>query len=908
MAIIRPPITGDGALDSFLDQIVQELSTSTALAADLAADLLTIDSNSSSATLFLYQRTETNDAPTLIDTELLYKYSKGELYKTVDNEEVLINIIDGWYYNTPPNILDGGYFWQTYVHISSSSNKEIISASSWSTPEVYASDIIIDGIPTPTAPTSISLTQTNDDTLVFSWEFNESDIEHSGLYAEVEARYPNSEVDNEWHTVMYATYPTNSITFTGIASLDNPREFRVRAGNVLTGRTSQTSNTRLFKPGVPTKPINLSIVRKNKDQAVISWEHTNNFSRVQLYQLEVAFDNGVFDLEATAGPDQRSIIISGVGFLTESATYRIRALGLNNQFSEYSDTIDLTAAIPNKPTSLTFIQNSKNEGVLSWDTVENNSLISHYIVEESVGDESNYTFESTVSYPIKQYSRSGLAAEDDVIYFKVKTVSANGFESEYSDTRSFIPGKPNTPFNLAFTRIDKEDGKLTWDYTENFAVIRNFTIEIREAGTTQYTTVGITDGQAREFLINGLSVRSKTFEYRIYAVGNYGVPSNKSQAISVSPSPLVAPTNLSLVALEKLGVVTSVKINWQAPQDSFNQYSTISVQLKHQSETEWRDVATVTAEETSVEFQPSRQGVLSFRLRSNSVNGLSSDYSTESSIYISGGSATDSAIYNGDSAFLASKHYSVNTDDKVMDNFGDVDIISGGTYDTISDKITGQVGTPLVIEWYIDVSLNEVERSRHFYLNVNNLSTVSTNPSPWSIDKNNILVEVLSSQQDTAKFYIDDGTSDIDDFIYTDSGQDITHIRTYSGRVNNGFMYSSREYIILTMARTFTFRSFSRTVIRLTFKAENSEAPVIDLDTLNAIKLEAFASEIMDDTELTVDSLGTVWTFEENFEAPPRIFITPQANVSTWFTDKSSTSVRIHASSSTDVDVTARGR
>jgi len=909
MAVIRPPITGDVVLDSYLDQVAQELSLATFSTAALEQNLLNVDSNTFSATLFLYRRAQSEETPDGIQTDLEYNYTNGSL-TTIENDQPLTEI-DDWSFNTPPSVLDGDYLWQTYVHISSRFNREAISFDSWSLPRIQADALGISQIPTPLRPRNISITRTSASKASLSFDYDEQDIEHPGLYAVVELLYPDL-VGSEWETKAYLTYPSDTIDISDYTEIDSDVSFRVKAGNVLIQKESPYSNIRTLTPLTPSIPSTLEIARVG-DSATLSWEYTANFAKLDFFEIQYAFSNGVFNRLQEVPGDIRSTVIEGIGSITDTISYKIRAVGINERKSGFSSEAEIEPVIPNSPTNLNFLRVSKNEGRLSWVTIENDAVISHYDIEISVGDESNYTLIGSLGAPANTFSYSGLQTEDDELFFRITSVGMNRLFNGPSNSAKFIPGVPNAPINLIQEKLSKDQVKLSWEHTEGFTTTRNFIIEARQAGAEgSYVTVATVDGNDREFIVDGISVRSTVFEYRIKAVGLYGRTSNPSASTLVSPSTPLHPTNLILEAVENVGTVTSVKLTWTSPLDPFNQYSTITAQLKHESDNQWKDVAVVPAESNQVEFQPSRQGTLSFRLRSTAVNGISSEHSDEALIYIAGGSATDNAIYNGDSGFLSTKHYSVNDDDFELILPGDVDIISGGTYDSISNKITGQLNTDLVLYWYTDISFNMVNRQRHFYLNVNNVETVSTNPAPWDIDRNNVLVEILTSKLDTNDFYINDGTP-LNNFIYVGSNETPSNIRTYLSRGEGEFMYSSRAYISLTMKRTFTFRQAVASVIKLTFKA-NKEAPVISLDSGNALKLEAFATEIMDDiddyaiTASSSDPDGTLWEFSENFEAAPKIFVTPNADTRVWVTDKSATSCRIHAADTCTVDATARGR
>lgn len=143
MAIIRPPISKDQATDSWANQVTEAINKGLFAPSVNPADgtALIVAGGNTSATLYLYTRTTVASTPTPVDEVITYNY------KTASFEG------DGTYGSanwnpSPPNVINGDYLWTCVVNVSGNTEKEVIQASSWSTPQILSvngsSSIILD--------------------------------------------------------------------------------------------------------------------------------------------------------------------------------------------------------------------------------------------------------------------------------------------------------------------------------------------------------------------------------------------------------------------------------------------------------------------------------------------------------------------------------------------------------------------------------------------------------------------------------------------------------------------------------------------------------------------------------------------------------------------------------------------
>jgi len=133
MSIIRPPISKDQAVDSWANQVTEAINKGLFAPSVNPADgtaLVSVSGNSS-ATLYLYVRTNSASAPTAVDEVINYNY------RTASFEG------DGTYGTanwtpSPPSVVNGNYLWTCVVNISANVEREVIQASSWSTPQILS--------------------------------------------------------------------------------------------------------------------------------------------------------------------------------------------------------------------------------------------------------------------------------------------------------------------------------------------------------------------------------------------------------------------------------------------------------------------------------------------------------------------------------------------------------------------------------------------------------------------------------------------------------------------------------------------------------------------------------------------------------------------------------------------------
>ena len=134
MSINRPPITGNPALDSWMDQVTKatSLAAQSVGALDTAQALAKGNVPVNAVTLVLYKGYNDGTLPLseFIDVPTTYEYSTGILK---NNSNQSIDEYSGWS-RSIPSLVDGNYIYACQVNIADTAPTETIAATDWSEP------------------------------------------------------------------------------------------------------------------------------------------------------------------------------------------------------------------------------------------------------------------------------------------------------------------------------------------------------------------------------------------------------------------------------------------------------------------------------------------------------------------------------------------------------------------------------------------------------------------------------------------------------------------------------------------------------------------------------------------------------------------------------------------------------
>jgi hypothetical protein len=132
MAINRPPISGDSPQDAWANQVTEAINKGLLAPSINPTEAAVVGVEGfSAATVYLYTRTTTASTPAVLTQDLTYNYSQAGFTTSPPYGSA------NWT-TTPPSIVNGDYLWVIVVNISANVAQEIISASSWSTPQIFS--------------------------------------------------------------------------------------------------------------------------------------------------------------------------------------------------------------------------------------------------------------------------------------------------------------------------------------------------------------------------------------------------------------------------------------------------------------------------------------------------------------------------------------------------------------------------------------------------------------------------------------------------------------------------------------------------------------------------------------------------------------------------------------------------
>jgi len=139
MTVIRPPITGDVQLDSWMNEVSNTVSSGFGVSVGAGASSLPgAGGNAVNAvTLLLYKRYSADSMPFAeeITVDTVYTYSTTTLTNSSTGSTVNF---DGWY-RSIPDLTQGDYLYAIQINIADRSNTEVISFDSWSSPTLISS-------------------------------------------------------------------------------------------------------------------------------------------------------------------------------------------------------------------------------------------------------------------------------------------------------------------------------------------------------------------------------------------------------------------------------------------------------------------------------------------------------------------------------------------------------------------------------------------------------------------------------------------------------------------------------------------------------------------------------------------------------------------------------------------------
>ena len=326
----------------------------------------------------------------------------------------------------------------------------------------------------------------------------------------------------------------------------------------------------------PSTPATISAMASGGSQVNVTWSASTDNVGVSGYRVERCQGSGCTNFAEIATPATNSYTDNG---LTGSTTYRyrVRAVDLAGNLSQYSTTADATTSAatdttaPTAPTGLAATAVSQSQLNLSWAAATDNVGVVEYRVERCQGN--NCTSWAQVgTTATTSFSNTGLAA-NTVYRFRVRAADAAGNVGPYSAiasgrTQTADTTAPTAPSGLTATPTGPTQVNLGWTASTDNVGVTGYRIErcqgsgcttwaeIATSATASYSDIGVNPGTLYRYRVRATDAAGNNSAYS--SIVNATTPS------VVDTTPPTVPGNLTATA----GTAYQVDLGWSASTDN----------------------------------------------------------------------------------------------------------------------------------------------------------------------------------------------------------------------------------------------------------------------------------------------------------------------------------------------------
>ena len=185
--------------------------------------------------------------------------------------------------------------------------------------------------------------------------------------------------------------------------------------------------------------------------------------------------------------------------------------------------------VPNSPKNLQYELESDTSATLIWD--QNTAKTSHYIIEQSIGNDHNFEQIAMVDSTFFSYEVSA-AFNTDLFFYRIKAVNGESY-SGYSSTLELTTAYPLAPSDLSGVAMNGSEVRLSW--VANSSVEQHYVIEKAFRFITNFVILDTISADSTTYLVRDLQASSNYF-FRVNAQ-NLDFGSEYSNTISVQTGP-----------------------------------------------------------------------------------------------------------------------------------------------------------------------------------------------------------------------------------------------------------------------------------------------------------------------------------------------------------------------------------
>ena len=330
----------------------------------------------------------------------------------------------------------------------------------------------------------------------------------------------------------------------------------------------------------PTIPTSLTTTAASSTQINLAWTASSDVAGVAGYLIERCTGASCSGFAQIGNSASGSFSDTGLSAAT-AYTYRIRAVNVNNNVSDYTAAVGATTSSgggggdttpPTAPTNVVATANSSSQITVTWTASTDNVGVTGYRVERCQGSGCS-TFTQVGTPTASPYVDTGLAASTMYVY-RVRATDAAGNLSAYSSTASATTTSgadtqpPTAPSGLSANAASGSQINLSWTAsTDNVGVAAYHIERCQGSGCSNFSE--ITSTSTTSYSDTGLA-GSTSYSYRVRAAdaaGNYSGYSNTASATTqtvVDTQPPTSPTNLAVTG----GSGTTINLGWTASTDN----------------------------------------------------------------------------------------------------------------------------------------------------------------------------------------------------------------------------------------------------------------------------------------------------------------------------------------------------
>lgn len=185
--------------------------------------------------------------------------------------------------------------------------------------------------------------------------------------------------------------------------------------------------------------------------------------------------------------------------------------------------------VPMAPRNLQHEMGTDTTATLTWDL--NERLTSHYVIEQSIGNQDQFEQIAVVDSSISSYEVTG-AFKTNLYYYRIMARNSST-HSSYSQTIEVTMAIPLAPINLVGEVLGGSEIRLTWDAGSE--VDKHYVIEQAYRFPSNMVPIDTIVADSTTYLVTGLQASSYYF-YRIKAL-NLNFESEYTPAITVFTGP-----------------------------------------------------------------------------------------------------------------------------------------------------------------------------------------------------------------------------------------------------------------------------------------------------------------------------------------------------------------------------------